>query len=82
MSQDYCKDRVLAALKEKLPPLFCRRRVEELTGGLLTVCNLIKLDKEGLGPQSFKMGRKVGYEKESFLLWLEQRLAPRGKQEL
>jgi len=74
MDQVICKDSLLETLREKLPPVFSRRCVERITGGLLTACNLTKLDSNGLGPNSFKMGRKVGYEKESFLKWLEPRI--------
>jgi hypothetical protein len=80
MTQDFSKEQVFAILREKLPPIFTRKHVEKLTGGLLTAVNLGKYDVLGRGPKAFKIGRLVGYEKDSFLEWLEQRVGPRGEQ--
>jgi hypothetical protein len=80
MTQDFSKEQVFAILREKLPPIFTRKHVEKLTGGLLTAVNLRKYDVLGRGPKAFKIGRLVGYEKDSFLEWLEQRVGPRGDQ--
>jgi hypothetical protein len=80
MTQDFGKEHVLAVLREKLPPIFTRKHVEKLTGGLLNSGNLKRLDVLGQGPKAFKVGQLVGYEKDSFLEWLEQRVGPRGDQ--
>jgi hypothetical protein len=80
MTQVFSKEQVLVILREKLPPIFSRKHVEELTGGVITAGSLTKADREGLGPNAFKIGKMVGYEKDSFLEWLEQRVGPRGDQ--
>lgn len=79
MTQDFTKDYVLEALREKLPPVFPRRCVEVITGGLIKVHTLANLDSMGQGPGYFKIGKRVGYEKETFLKWFEQRLELRGE---
>jgi hypothetical protein len=80
MTQIFSKEQVLVILREKLPPIFSRKHVEELTGGVITAGSLTKADREGCGPNAFKIGKMVGYEKDSFLEWLEQRVGPRGDQ--
>jgi hypothetical protein len=80
MTQISSKEQVLVILREKLPPIFSRKHVEELTGGVITAVSLAGLDKNGNGPKAFKIGGRVGYERDSFLEWLEQKVKPRGKQ--
>ncbi|HAS89607.1 MAG TPA: hypothetical protein DCS48_09940 [Desulfovibrio sp.] len=65
---------ILDKLRTSLPPVFGRRYVEEITGGLIKMHTLANWDALGEGPETFKLANKVGYEKESFLKWLEPRI--------
>ena len=61
-------------LRQSLPPTFSRRVAAENLKGLLSAGSLANIDSSGKGPCSFRLGRTVGYEKESFLSWLENRM--------
>ena len=66
-------------LKEKLydslPPVFGRTEVESLIPGLISSKSLANLDCVGQGPNgSFRHGRKVCYERDSFITWLISRI--------
>lgn len=55
-------------------PIIARERVGELTGGGLKPRHLANLDCRGLGPPGrFRMGKKVCYDVEKLLRWLEER---------
>lgn len=66
---------IVEEFRATLPPFFKRTQVEALTGGILNAKTLANLDSQGLGPERFRVGRLVAYEKESFLLWLQARMA-------
>jgi hypothetical protein len=59
-------------LERVLPPIFCREEAARLLGGLFTANSLRNLDCENKGPQvKLKVGKKICYERESFLRWLK-----------
>ncbi len=65
-------------LKEKLlrelPPVISRNKIEEITGGVLTVGAMRKFDCTGEGPpERIKAGRKVAYDREIFVDWFINR---------
>ena len=64
-------------LKEKLsalPICFGRNVISELLPGLISPKSLANLAWRGVGgPPFYKMGRKVYYEKSSFIEWLINR---------
>jgi hypothetical protein len=72
-------------LYNTLPPIFARRSVGKLTGGIIQPGTCANLDSLGLGvgPEGegrFRIGKKVVYTREAFLKWLEARVkAPQGK---
>lgn len=74
MAQPEAINLLVDVLTEKLPPVFSRRFVEEITGGLIKRYTLSNMDSKGEGPPSFKLGNKVGYEKQSFLEWITKRV--------
>ena len=60
-------------LHAALPPFFPRRVVEEVLGGCLSVGTLANLDSKGDGPPRHRMGKKVLYERDSFVQWIVSR---------
>ena len=66
--------RHLDALRQTLPPIIARTAVSELCGGLISARYLANLDSEGRGPERVKIGRRVGYLRDSLVDWLESRI--------
>lgn len=64
-------------LRDKWPStIVARDKVEEFTGGLITRGTMTNLDSRGEGPPKFYLGpRKVAYFVETFIPWLEARVA-------
>jgi hypothetical protein len=44
--------------------------IEKLMPGVISSKTLANLHSLGVGPASFKMGRKVFYERDAFVEWL------------
>ena len=61
---------------DKCPgPIISRRKAAELTGGLMGERHLANLDSAGIGPaRRVKIGKRAGYESESFAEWLASRI--------
>lgn len=57
-------------LERKLPPAFTRGDVPKFFGSLVTPGWLANLNSDGLGPKSFKCGKKVAYTSKDFVDWL------------
>ena len=66
----------IRALAQKWPStIVSRNEVATLTGGLIHRRTLANLDSEGKGPANrFRVGKKVCYTLEDFIIWLEQRI--------
>jgi hypothetical protein len=60
---------LINALKRSLPPIFARREVPRLLGGLLPVGTLANLGSASAGPPYRIVKRHAVYEKDSFLSW-------------
>jgi hypothetical protein len=61
-------------LFEGLPPIVARSEVSRVSGGILTSKTMANHDSLGTGPAGrLKIGRKVAYEKNSLISWLESR---------
>ena len=63
-------------LKDKLsalPICFGRSVLDEILPGVVSSKSLANLAWRGVGPPFYKMGRKVYYEKSSFIEWLINR---------
>lgn len=73
----------LQALAQKWPStIVSRDRVEAFTGGLITKGTMANIDSRGQGPPRFSLGpRKVAYPVDSFISWLEKRLADPDRKE-
>jgi len=52
-----------------LPVVFGRSVVEKLMPGVISSKTLANLQWLGKGPKYFKIGRKVYYERDSFINW-------------
>lgn len=69
---------LIEQLRENLPPFFSRQFICKQLGGALTPKTLSNLDAMREGPENrICMGKKVLYERESFLDWLSQRVVSR-----
>lgn len=65
---------LITGLRATMPPIFKRSQVGTLTGGMVNTKTLANLDSQGKGPERFRLGKLVAYEREAFLAWLENRM--------
>ncbi len=67
----------LSALKRKWSSeIVARREVAAFTGGMISPGTLANFDSKKEGPEgAFRIGRNVGYPVDSFIKWLESRIA-------
>lgn len=61
-------------IEKSLPAVFTRRKASEALGGLIAPKTFANLDSSGQGPDKIYMGKKVGYERESFMKWLKNHI--------
>lgn len=62
-------------LRQNLPKFFTRQTISREFGGMLSPKSLAALDSNKEGPEvRVSIGKRVGYERESFLRWLENRM--------
>lgn len=75
ISNLYGTDRFFDALEKELPPVFTRDVASRCMGGLLSPKSMSNADAMGIGPSvRVRIGKKVAYERASFMTWLRQRL--------
>lgn len=61
-------------LADRLPPVMSRTEAPRLLGGMVSSKTLANADSLGIGPDGrFKIGRKVCYQTDLLLDWLEKR---------
>lgn len=66
---------LIRQLRLELPATFTRQYICEKLGGLISPKTLSNLDSKGEGPMSkVALGRRVSYERDDFLDWLEKRV--------
>ena len=68
------QQKIIETLRKTLPPLFTRAEASRFLGGLYSVGTLANLDWKKKGPGGTRLGQKVLHERDSFILWLEERL--------
>lgn len=68
-------NRAVDGLRETLPAVFLRKKVGELTGGLVNPGTLSNIMSRGEGPKAFYLGKKCALERDTFLEWLAPRLS-------
>lgn len=66
-------DDAYTELEHTLPPILSRSDIHRLLGGLISVGRLANLDCEGKGPRRITLGRKVGYTRSDFIVWMRSR---------
>ena len=60
-------------LEQALPAVFSREEAARHLGGILRAKTLSNIDANGNGPVvKVRIGKKIGYEKHSFIRWLRQ----------
>ena len=68
-------DDLFAALEKELPAMFDRGPASKLMGGVLSPKTLSNADAKGTGPGvRMKLGKKIVYERASFISWLRDRV--------
>lgn len=66
------KETFFAKLSDALPPVFSREEAARHLGGILKAKTLANIDFLGEGPSvKVRIGKKVGYEKNTFIEWLQ-----------
>lgn len=69
---------LIQQLRFELPPTFTRQYICDKLGGFISPKTLSNLDSRGEGPASrIALGRRISYERDDFLDWLENRLQNR-----
>lgn len=56
-----------------------REEVDRFTGGAITPKSMANLDSQGLGCESFLIGRKRVYDVDVFIDWLAERMGEKSK---
>lgn len=62
---------IIDKLNESMPPIFTRKELPKLLGGILTVGHICNLDSSNQGPPRMRLRRHVIYERDSFLEWFK-----------
>ncbi len=75
MPNNLTSDHIIESLRLSLPPVFNRRRAQELLGHIISARTLANLDSLKKGPPKMYLSKSVVYERDSFLNWLEPRLS-------
>lgn len=66
---------LFAALEKELPAVFDRETASKIMGGVLSSKTLSNADAKGTGPSvRMKLGKKIVYERASFISWLRARV--------
>lgn len=66
--------KIIVQLKRSLPAVFGRSSIDQLFPGIIKSKTQANIDSAGNGPPSYKHGRNVFYEKDSYLEWLSKRI--------
>ena len=64
----------LKKMLSELPPAFGRQAIEQLLPRVISSKTLANLHSLGLGPECYKLGRNVFYDREIFISWLLEQL--------
>lgn len=63
---------------DSIPPIIARTHLPKLLGGTIAYQTLCNYAVKGIGPASFKIGKKVCYRKDDVIAWLESRMHSTG----
>jgi len=75
------KHSILEQLSQELPPVFARAAVSRFLPGIYEPQTLCNMESQGSGPPSTKIGKKVCYERDSFLQWLGEKIQDADEKE-
>lgn len=64
----------LANMANKMPEFITRKDIATYFGSYISTRYLANLDSEGKGPERLRIGRKVLYKRDKFLVWLDSRI--------
>ena len=67
-------NQLIKKLENTLPAVFSRQEVSKQLRNLISAKTFSNLDAKHQGSPKFQVGGKVAYEKESFLVWLRNRM--------
>lgn len=74
MNPTKCNTDFSKLFKDWPSPLVARSEVSRFSGGILNSKTLANHDSDGTGPAGrVKIGRKIAYEKNSLISWIEGR---------
>ncbi|MDR3319591.1 MAG: hypothetical protein LBS77_01215 [Desulfovibrio sp.] len=66
---------ILSSLEARLPEVFARAAIKDLTGGIFAPGSMANMDSQGCGPAGrFLLAGKSCYRKPEFLVWLKAKL--------
>ena len=65
---------ILSRLRERLPERMDRKKVKEYLADFISPKYLANLDSQGKGPKRYKNGRRVIYDTEDLLNFLDDRM--------
>ena len=72
-------DTFFQELHRILPAFVTRKEIGKHLGHIISPRYLANLDSLGKGPQRVQMGRKVVYQREDLIAWLESRITINAK---
>ena len=79
MQETITIEKIFNNLSQSAPEVLSRKKIQELTGGLVAEKTLANLDSEGEGIQPrLRMNGKVAYPKEAVISWLKSRCKMEG----
>ena len=64
---------LFSKLRQSLPPIFSREEAAKHLGGIFRAATLRNIDMRGEGPKlRAKIGKKIAYERDDFIDWLQR----------
>lgn len=63
----------LSFLKDQLPPIIARHKINNYLGGMISKGYLQNIDSIGQGPKRIRFGRIICYSRDDLISWLENR---------
>lgn len=79
MQNEITIEQIFEHLSRKSPEIITRKKLYELTGGLVCEKTMANLDSEGGGIRPrMRIGGKVAYPKEAVIAWLRNRCTVEG----
>ena len=72
-------EQIFEQISRTSPEIITRKKLYEITGGLISVKYLANMDSEGIGIKPrLRIGGKIAYPKDATIAWLKQRCEIEG----